>query len=162
MSKIEDVKQKYAAAFTVLYNEGGEITSEKVDGRKAYIAATVPTPEAKNRVWDAIKAKDAKYEDLTLDIAIVVVNKTTYSEPPSPSQLPSEPSKPSKPPAGTVPTPPCNYTVQPGDTLSAISSLFYGTPNQYMLIFNENTPEPLKDPNKIYPGQVLRIPKADL
>lgn len=49
------------------------------------------------------------------------------------------------------------YTVKPGDTLSAISKQFYGDANQYNRIFEANQPM-LKDPDKIYPGQNLRIP----
>ncbi|MEM7706539.1 MAG: peptidoglycan-binding protein LysM [Pseudomonadota bacterium] len=49
------------------------------------------------------------------------------------------------------------YTVQPGDTLGAIAQKLYGSAGKYMVIFEANTPM-LKDPNKIYPGQVLRIP----
>ncbi len=49
------------------------------------------------------------------------------------------------------------YTVQPGDTLGGIAKKLYGNASKYMVIFNANTPM-LKDPNKIYPGQVLRIP----
>lgn len=50
------------------------------------------------------------------------------------------------------------YTVQKGDTLSAISKKEYGDPNKYMQIFEANKPM-LTHPDKIYPGQVLRIPK---
>jgi nucleoid-associated protein YgaU len=49
------------------------------------------------------------------------------------------------------------YTVVSGDTLSKISKVNYGDPNKYMIIFEANKPM-LSDPNKIYPGQVLRIP----
>lgn len=49
------------------------------------------------------------------------------------------------------------YTVQPGDTLGGIAKKLYGNASKYLVIFNANTPM-LKDPNKIYPGQVLRIP----
>ena len=49
------------------------------------------------------------------------------------------------------------YTVQSGDTLSKIAKQFYGDANKYMLIFESNRPM-LKDPDKIYPGQMLRIP----
>jgi len=49
------------------------------------------------------------------------------------------------------------YTVVSGDTLSKISKTNYGDPNKYMQIFEANKPM-LSDPNKIYPGQVLRIP----
>ncbi len=50
------------------------------------------------------------------------------------------------------------YTVVSGDTLSKISKAQYGDANQYMKIFEANKPM-LKDPNKIYPGQKLRIPQ---
>jgi nucleoid-associated protein YgaU len=49
------------------------------------------------------------------------------------------------------------YTVKKGDTLSAIAKAEYGDANKYPVIFEANKPM-LKDPNKIYPGQVLRIP----
>jgi nucleoid-associated protein YgaU len=49
------------------------------------------------------------------------------------------------------------YTVVSGDTLSKISKTNYGDANKYMAIFEANKPM-LSDPNKIYPGQVLRIP----
>lgn len=48
-------------------------------------------------------------------------------------------------------------TVEKGDTLSAISKKVYGDPNKYQKIFEANKPM-LKHPDKIYPGQVLRIP----
>lgn len=49
------------------------------------------------------------------------------------------------------------YTVVSGDTLSKISKKYYGDANQYQKIFEANRPM-LSDPDKIYPGQVLRIP----
>jgi nucleoid-associated protein YgaU len=49
------------------------------------------------------------------------------------------------------------YTVVKGDTLSKISQQFYKDANQYMKIFEANKPM-LAHPDKIYPGQVLRIP----
>jgi nucleoid-associated protein YgaU len=49
------------------------------------------------------------------------------------------------------------YTVQPGDSLSKIAKAQYGDAMKYMTIFEANKPM-LKDPDKIYPGQVLRIP----
>ncbi len=52
------------------------------------------------------------------------------------------------------------YTVKKGDTLSAIAKETLGNANKYPLIFEANKPM-LKDPDKIYPGQVLRIPVAD-
>ncbi len=49
------------------------------------------------------------------------------------------------------------YTVVRGDNLSKISKQFYDTPNKYMAIFEANRPM-LGHPDKIYPGQLLRIP----
>jgi nucleoid-associated protein YgaU len=49
------------------------------------------------------------------------------------------------------------YTVESGDSLSKIAKQQYGNAGKYMAIFDANKPM-LKDPNKIYPGQVLRIP----
>jgi nucleoid-associated protein YgaU len=49
------------------------------------------------------------------------------------------------------------YTVVSGDTLSKISKTQYGDANKYMTIFEANKPM-LQHPDKIYPGQVLRIP----
>ncbi len=49
------------------------------------------------------------------------------------------------------------YTVQRGDTLSAIAKRHYGEANAYMAIFEANRPM-LDHPDRIYPGQVLRIP----
>ncbi len=49
------------------------------------------------------------------------------------------------------------YTVVKGDTLSKIAKAQYGDPMKYPVIFEANKPM-LKDPDLIYPGQVLRIP----
>ena len=49
------------------------------------------------------------------------------------------------------------HTVVSGDTLSAISKKVYGNANLYNQIFEANRPM-LSHPDKIYPGQVLRIP----
>ncbi|WP_020569442.1 peptidoglycan-binding protein LysM [Neolewinella persica] len=50
------------------------------------------------------------------------------------------------------------YTVQAGDSLSKISKTQYGDPMRYEQIFEANKPM-LSHPDKIYPGQVLRIPQ---
>jgi LysM repeat protein len=49
------------------------------------------------------------------------------------------------------------YTVQKGDSLSKIAKEHYGDAMKYPQIFEANRPM-LSDPDKIYPGQVLRIP----
>jgi len=49
------------------------------------------------------------------------------------------------------------YTVVKGDTLSKIAKQYYGDANGYPRIFEANKPM-LSHPDKIYPGQTLRIP----
>jgi nucleoid-associated protein YgaU len=49
------------------------------------------------------------------------------------------------------------YTVVSGDTLSKIAKEHYGDASKYPVIFEANKPM-LKDPDRIYPGQNLRIP----
>jgi nucleoid-associated protein YgaU len=51
------------------------------------------------------------------------------------------------------------YTVQTGDTLSKIAQTFLGDAGKFPVIFEANK-EVIKDPNLIYPGQMLRIPKT--
>lgn len=52
------------------------------------------------------------------------------------------------------------HTVVSGDWLSKIAKEYYGDANKYMVIFEANKPM-LSDPDKIYPGQVLRIPELE-
>ena len=63
---------------------------------------------------------------------------------------------PSKEPAGQSEA--TFYTVKSGDTLSKIAKENYGDANKYPAVFEANKPM-LKSPDKIFPGQVLRIPK---
>ncbi|TYA60199.1 peptidoglycan-binding protein LysM [Formosa maritima] len=52
------------------------------------------------------------------------------------------------------------HTVISGDTLGKIAKKFYGNAMKYPVIFEANKPM-LKNPDLIYPGQVLRIPALD-
>ena len=57
-----------------------------------------------------------------------------------------------------TPAPEAQYhTVVEGDWLSKIAAKYYGDPQKYNIIFEANRPM-LSHPDKIYPGQVLRIP----
>jgi nucleoid-associated protein YgaU len=51
------------------------------------------------------------------------------------------------------------YTVKSGDTLSKIAKEMLGNANDYMDIFNANKDQ-MTDPDKIKPGQVLKIPQT--
>ena len=65
--------------------------------------------------------------------------------------------------SSTAPTPSApasetrTYEVKPGDSLSKIAKQEYGDANKWPQIFEANK-DILKDPNKIYPGQKLKIP----
>ena len=59
--------------------------------------------------------------------------------------------------SGTTQVDPAFYTVKSGDNLSKISKQFYGNANGAEQIFEANRPM-LTSPDKIYPGQSLRIP----
>jgi nucleoid-associated protein YgaU len=52
------------------------------------------------------------------------------------------------------------YVVQPGDSLSKIAKEYYGNAMKYPEIFEANR-EVIKDPDLIYPGQKLRIPRIE-
>ncbi len=52
------------------------------------------------------------------------------------------------------------HTVEKGEWLSKIAQKYYNDPQKFNVIFEANKPM-LKDPDKIYPGQVLRIPPLE-
>ena len=54
---------------------------------------------------------------------------------------------------------PVFHTVKKGETLSAIAKAYLGSAGKYNAIFEANRPM-LSDPDKIYPGQTLRIPQG--
>ena len=71
---------------------------------------------------------------------------------------PPQPTPPQPAPAPT-PAAPRTHTVVAGDSLSKIAKKFYGDSNKWKRIFEANR-DILKDPDKIRPGQVLKIPDA--
>lgn len=81
---------------------------------------------------------------------------------PRPQAAPAQPQAQAAPQAQQPAEPPATfYTVKPGDTLSKIAQEYLGAANRYNEIFEANRPM-LKDPDEIYPGQTLRIPKSAL
>ena len=97
-----------------------------------------------------------------------VHNKLTIGAPepaPVPEAAPepevvAEPEPTPEPEAAQVEEKGRTYTVQSGDTLWKISEHVYGSGNKYMKIFEANT-SILDNPDKISPGQELRIPDLD-
>lgn len=133
MADLEQLKQKYQPALDTIQNRGVELTHLHLQDGKLFIGAIAGSEEIKNEVWNSIKQVDAGYGDLTADIRV------------DSSRAPA--------PVNAAKT----HTVQPGDTLSKISKQFYGSPNQYMKIFEANRNQ-LSDPDKIRAGQQLVIP----
>ncbi|MEO8604571.1 MAG: LysM peptidoglycan-binding domain-containing protein [bacterium] len=71
----------------------------------------------------------------------------------------SSSSAPAPTPTAPATPAPRTYTVEKGDTLSKIAKHHYGDANKWKKIFDANT-NILKDPDRIFPGQVLKIPDA--
>ena len=131
-------KQKYASALEAASKNQVRLQNVHWENGKILIRGEAPTEEAKNKVWDAVKAMNggANPQDATVEITV---------------------AKGMGGPAGTAQAPGRTYTVQAGYTLSKISKQFYGNANDYMKIFNANK-DKLKDPDKIQTGQQLTIP----
>jgi nucleoid-associated protein YgaU len=104
--------------------------AEERDG-KLYFKGSVATEAEKNEIWAAIKTIPTWQQDVVADI-----------------QVTGGPAS-----AAAAMT----YTVKAGDTLGAIALEHVGNANAYMQIFEMNKDQ-LADPDRIKPGQVLRLP----
>jgi nucleoid-associated protein YgaU len=127
------LRDKYATAIQTAKNLRMQGSADERDG-KLYFHGTVPTQDEANRIWDAIKTVPDWQQEIVGDIKATGVN--TEGSP-------------------SIST----YTVRPGDTLSKIAKEKLGDPNAYTEIFKANRDQ-LTDPNKIQPGQVLKIPQV--
>ena len=96
---------------------------------KLHFHGTVQTQDQANKIWDAIKTIPTWQQDVIADITAT---------------------------GGAAAE--TTYTVKGGDTLSKIAKEQLGDANAYMEIFNANKDQ-LSDPDKIKPGQVLKIPQ---
>ena len=103
---------------------------QSIDERdgKLHFKGTVATQADANKIWDAIKTIPTWSTDVVADIQ-------------------------AKPGGGAGAT----YTVKAGDTLSKIAQNSLGDAKAYMRIFEANRDQ-LTDPDRIQPGQVLKIP----
>ena len=114
---------------------GGSV--EERDG-KLYLRGTVHTQNDANQIWNALKTIPEWNKDIIADI------KASGQNAPKPAAAA---------PLGRT------YLVHSGDTLSAIAQRELGDAKKYMKIFEANRDQ-LQDPDKIKPGQVLKIPSA--
>jgi nucleoid-associated protein YgaU len=128
-----DLRAKYDQAIQTAKRLGfqGAATQE---GDKLHFKGTVHSEDEKNQIWNAIKGVSDWRNDINADITVA----------PSPV-------------GAAVGTSGKTYTVKSGDTLSKIVREHLGDANAYMKIFNANTDQ-LTDPDKIKPGQVLKLP----
>ena len=115
-------------------------TIDERDG-KLYFKGTVATDAEKDEIWNAIKTIPTWQKDIVADIR--VTGGSAYGAAAKPAAASAMPSK--------------TYTVKSGDTLSAIAKEHLGSAGAYMKIFDLNKDQ-LADPDKIKPGQVLRLP----
>jgi nucleoid-associated protein YgaU len=106
--------------------------AEERDG-KLHFKGTIATEAEKNELWTAIKTIPTWQQDIVADIQVTGA------------------------PAAAAPPAARTYTVKAGDTLSEIAKEHLGSAGAYMKIFELNKDQ-LTDPDKIKPGQVLRLP----
>ena len=125
------LRDKYAYAVQTAKNFQMQGSAEERDG-KLYIHGTVSTQEQANKIWDAIKTIPDWPKEIVADIQATGRSASVVSNE-------------------------STYTVRPGDTLSKIAKEKLGDPNAYTQILNANRDQ-LSDPNKIKPGQVLKLP----
>jgi nucleoid-associated protein YgaU len=111
-------------------------TIEERDGKLRF-DGTVATEAEKNQIWDAIKTIPTWQNDIVANIRVT--------------------GGPAAPAAPTATVEAKAYTVKAGDTLSSIAKAHLGSAGAYMKIFDLNKDQ-LSDPDKIKPGQVLRLP----
>jgi nucleoid-associated protein YgaU len=136
------LREKYNHAVQTAKSLRMDGSADERDGR-LYVNGTVKSEDEKNQIWNAIKTVPDWQKDVVADIRVkpAATQGTTGAAPTAGA-------------AQQYTT----YTVQPGDTLSAIAKKLLGNANDYREIFNANRDQ-LSDPDRIKPGQVLKIPQ---
>jgi nucleoid-associated protein YgaU len=140
------LRDKYNHAVQTAKSLRMDGSAEERDG-KLHVHGTVNSEDEKNQIWNALKEVPDWQKDVVADIKV----RPSTMKDPTPNRS-AAPQQTSSPVAMTT------CTVQSGDTLSAIAKKFLGNANDYMEIFNANRDQ-LTDPDKIKPGQVLKIPQ---
>ena len=132
-----NLRDKYQQAINTAKGFRMDGAADERDG-KLHFQGTVKSEAEKNAIWDAIKTVPEWRNDVIADIKVA----------------------PGTAAAGTgAGSSGKTYTVKAGDTLSKIAKEYLGNANAYMEIFNANKDQ-LSDPDKIKPGQVLKIPET--
>jgi hypothetical protein len=131
------LRDKYAHAIQTAKQLRFDGSAEEREG-KLHFRGTVNSEDEKNQIWNALKTIPDWQKDVVADIKVRPG-----------AQQQQQPAA-----AGGQQT----HTVQAGDTLSAIAKRYLGDANAYMDIFNLNRDQ-LTDPDKIKPGQILKLPE---
>lgn len=135
------LRDKYAYAIQTAKGKFDGNAQER-DG-KLYWNGTVKTEAEANEIWTAIKTIPDWRNEIVADIKVTGGGAAAGAGAASGASAAAAGGR--------------TYTVKPGDTLSAIAKEHLGNANAYMKIFEANRDQ-LSDPDKIKPGQVLRIP----
>jgi nucleoid-associated protein YgaU len=137
------LRDKYASAIQTAKNFRMQGSADERDG-KLHFHGTVDTQDQANKIWDAIKTVPDWPNEIVADIKATGAGTSGAAAT-----------------AGTTAAPDTQrtYTVKSGDTLGKIAKEMLGDVGAYMDIFNANKDQ-LSDPDKIKPGQVLKIPQS--
>jgi nucleoid-associated protein YgaU len=134
-----DLRTKYNHAIQTAKSLRMEGSADEKDG-KLYFHGVVKSEDEKNQIWNALKTVPDWQTDIVGDIKVA----------PQAAAMGAG--------AGTgAASAGSTYTVQAGDTLSGIAKHLLGDASKYNKIFEANR-DVLTDPDKIKPGQVLKIP----
>jgi len=136
-----NLRDKYQQAINTAKGFRMDGSAEERDG-KLHFNGTVKSDSEKNAIWDALKTVPDWRNDVIADIKVAPGAAATTSPGMGEAGMSSK-----------------TYTVQPGDTLSKIAREHLGNANAYMEIYNANRDQ-LSDPDKIKPGQVLKMPET--
>ena len=135
-----DLRTKYNHAIQTAKSLRMDGAAEERDG-KLYFHGVVKSEDEKNEIWNAIKTVPDWQTDIVGDIKVSPQAAATMAA--------------GAGGAGTAAG--ATYTVKSGDTLSGIAKTLLGDASKYTKIFEMNRDQ-LSDPDKIKPGQVLKIP----
>lgn len=146
MDRLEELKNKYKPVLDSVKQNGVVLSHVHVQDNKLFIQGAAPSEDAKNAVWNQIKAVDSSYSDLTCDLTV-----DSSLAPAQKAQTAAAGASASGTSGGRT------YKVQAGDSLSKIAKHFYGDASKYQRIFEANR-DKLDNPDKIQVGQELTIP----
>lgn len=140
------LRDKYNQAIQTAKGLGMQGSADEREG-KLYFHGTVNSQEEANNIWDAIKTVPDWRNDIVGDIKV------------TPGAAGARGGAGAGAGQGNAQAGGRTYTVKAGDTLSAIAKEHLGSAGAYMSIFEANRDQ-LTDPDKIKPGQKLKIPQA--